>query len=144
MHWHRAAEWAIVTNGRCRITVLDTAGRAYVQDVEAGDLWYFPAGFPHSLQGLGPDGCEFVLAFDEGDQSEYNTLLVTDWLAHTPPSILAKNFGIDEDAMKSIPLNNLWIFQGREPGELSNDQEEVSSAGLPLFPSPTSSALQSH
>jgi len=134
MHWHRAAEWAIVTNGRCRITVLDTAGRAYVQDVEAGDLWYFPAGFPHSLQGLGPDGCEFVLAFDEGDQSEYNTLLVTDWLAHTPPSILAKNFGIDEDAMKSIPLNNLWIFQGREPGELSNDQEEVSSAGLPPFP----------
>ncbi len=69
MHWHRAAEWAIMTNGRCRITVLDTEGRAYVQDVEAGDLWYFPAGYPHSLQGLGPDGCEFVIVFDEGDQS---------------------------------------------------------------------------
>ncbi|MBY5705750.1 cupin domain-containing protein [Rhizobium leguminosarum] len=134
MHWHRAAEWAVMTNGRCRITVLDDKGRAYVQDVGAGDLWYFPAGFPHSLQGLGPDGCEFVIVFDEGDQSEYGTLLLTDWLAHTPPELLAKNFGMSSDAFKSIPVNDLWIFQGKEPGPLSADQEAVASAGLPEYP----------
>lgn len=132
MHWHRAAEWAIMTNGRCRITVLDTEGRAYVQDVEAGDLWYFPAGYPHSLQGLGPDGCEFVIVFDEGDQSEYGTLLLTDWLAHTSPELLAKNFGVEQDVFRNIPLQNLWIFQGKEPGPLSRDQEAVAGAGLPL------------
>ncbi len=134
MHWHRAAEWAIMTNGRCRITVLDAKGRAYVQDVGPGDLWYFPAGFPHSLQGLGPDGCEFVIVFDEGDQSEYGTLLLTDWLAHTEPELLAKNFGMSQDAFKSIPLNDLWIFQGTEPGPLSADQEAVAAAGLPEYP----------
>ena len=134
MHWHRAAEWAIMTNGSCRVTVLDAKGRAYVQDVGAGDLWYFPAGFPHSLQGLGPDGCEFVIVFDEGDQSEYGTLLLTDWMAHTPPALLAKNFGLPQDAFKSIPLNDLWIFQGKEPGPLSADQEAVASGGLPEFP----------
>ncbi|MBY3537556.1 cupin domain-containing protein [Rhizobium laguerreae] len=134
MHWHRAAEWAVMTNGRCRITVLDDKGRAYVQDVSAGDLWYFPAGFPHSLQGLGPEGCEFVIVFDEGDQSEYGTLLLTDWLAHTPPELLAKNFGMSSDAFKSIPVNDLWIFQGKEPGPLSADQEAVASAGLPEYP----------
>ncbi len=134
MHWHRAAEWAIMTNGRCRITVLDAKGRAYVQDVGAGDLWYFPAGFPHSLQGLGPDGCEFVIVFDEGDQSEYATLLLTDWMAHTAPELLAKNFGIPREAFKPIPLNDLWIFQGKEPGSLSSDQEAVASAGLPEYP----------
>ena len=64
-----------------------------VADVKEGDLWYFPAGLPHSLQGLDPDGCEFVIAFDNGNSSEFNTLLVTDWLAHTPPEVLAKNFG---------------------------------------------------
>ena len=37
-----------------------------LRDVETGDLWYFPPGLPHSLQGLGPDGCEFVLVFDNG------------------------------------------------------------------------------
>jgi hypothetical protein len=42
------------------------------------DLWFFPAGRPHSLQGLGPVGAEFVLVFDDGSQSESNTLLLTD------------------------------------------------------------------
>ena len=135
LHWHLAAEWAIMTYGHCRVTVLDQKGRAYVQDVKEGDLWYFPAGFPHSLQGLGPDGCEFVIAFDDGDASEFNTLLVTDWFAHTPPEVLAKNFGMPEETFKSIPLHDLWIFQGKEPGPLAEAQAAVaSSAGSPPFP----------
>ena len=56
LHWHPAAEWGFMTNGNCRVTVLDPQGRAYVADVSEGDLWYFPVGYPHSLQGLGPDG----------------------------------------------------------------------------------------
>lgn len=134
LHWHRAAEWAIMTNGHCRITVLDPKGRAYVQDVGPGDLWYFPAGYPHSLQGIGPDGCEFVLVFDDAHQSEYGTLLLTDWMAHTTPELLSKNFGMPADAFKDIPLNDLWIFQGKEPGPLSADQEAVASGGLPEYP----------
>lgn len=54
LHWHLAAEWAFMSYGNCRITVLDETGRAYVADVKEGDLWYFPAGLPHSLQGLAP------------------------------------------------------------------------------------------
>src|SRR5437879_9898363 len=88
MHWHLAAEWGFMSYGNCRVTILDELGRANVADVKEGDLWYFPAGLPHSLQGLGPDGCEFILAFDDGKATEYNTLLLTDWLAHTPPDIL--------------------------------------------------------
>ena len=134
MHWHLASEWAYMTNGQCRITVLDQKGRAYVQDVEEGDLWFFPAGMPHSLQGIGTDGCEFLIAFDDGHASEFNTLLVTDWVAHTPPDVLAMNFGVPADAFKSIPLDDLWIFQGKEPGPLSADQQAVASGGEPPFP----------
>ena len=126
LHWHLAAEWAYVTNGNCRITVFDDKGRADVSDVRAGDLWYFPSGFPHSLQGLGPDGCEFVICFDDGRASEFNTTLVTDWLAHTPPDILATNFGVPADTFARIPLNDLYIFQGRPPGPLSADEEAIS------------------
>ena len=93
LHWHQQAEWAVMTYGNCRVTILDQLGRPQVADVKEGDLWYFPAGLPHSLQGMGPDGSEFVIAFDNGDSSEFNTLLVTDWIAHTPPEVLAKNFG---------------------------------------------------
>jgi oxalate decarboxylase len=134
LHWHLAAEWAIMTYGRCRVTVMDPQGRASVQDVGPGDLWYFPAGYPHSLQGLGPDGAEFVLVFDEGKQSEYNTLLLTDWIAHTQPEVLALNFGVPADIFKSIPLHDLWIFQGKEPGPLAADQAAVAAGGMPPEP----------
>ena len=52
-----------------------------------------------------PDGCEFVIAFDNGNSSEFNTLLVTDWIAHTPPDVLAKMFGVPAEAFKNIPLH---------------------------------------
>ncbi len=135
MHWHQQAEWAFMLDGRCRITVLDEEGRPSVQDVKTGDLWYFPPGLPHSLQGLGVDGAEFLLAFDNGRASEFNTLLVTDWIAHTPPDVLALNFGVPADAFRRIPLDNLWIFQGDDPGPLAAAQRaSASSRGAPKHP----------
>jgi len=135
LHWHQAAEWAVMTYGNVRVTTLDTQGRPYVADVKQGDLWYFPPGLPHSLQGLGPDGGEFVLAFDNGAAGEYNTLLVTDWIAHTPPEVLAKNFGVPEASFKNIPVDQRWIFQSDMPGSLAADQQAMaSSAGTPPHP----------
>ena len=135
LHWHLAAEWAYVTYGHCRITLLTDQGQAYVADVKAGDVWYFPPGFPHSLQGLGPDGCEFVICFDDGAAGEFNTLLLTEWLAHTPPAILADSFGVPPETFARIPLNSLYIFQGELPGELAADRAAVEGAnGFPPQP----------
>jgi oxalate decarboxylase len=135
MHWHLAAEWGFMSYGNCRVTVLDEEGRAYVADVKENDLWYFPAGLPHSLQGLGPDGCEFILAFDDGKATEFNTLLLTDWLAHTPPDILAENFGVPADTFAKIPLHQLYIFQGKLPLTLDADRAAVRGpAGSPPNP----------
>lgn len=136
MHWHQQAEWAIMLDGKCRITTLDEQGRPSVQDVKAGDLWYFPPGLPHSLQGAGTTGAEFLLAFDNGMASEFNTLLLTDWVAHTPPEVLAANFGVPVEAFKNIPVDNLWIFQGEQPGPLAAAQRAAASkkgpAALPV------------
>jgi oxalate decarboxylase len=135
MHWHLAAEWGFMSYGNCRVTVLDEMGRAYVADVKENDLWYFPAGLPHSLQGLGPDGCEFILAFDDGKATEFNTLLLADWLAHTPPEILAENFGVPAETFSKIPLHQLWIFQGTLPGSLEADRAAVRAPdGFPPNP----------
>ena len=135
LHWHLAAEWAYMSYGNARVTVLDPQGRAYVSDVKAGDLWFFPSGYPHSLQGLGPDGCEFILCFDDGKASEFNTLLVTDWLIHTPPDVLALNFGMPAEAFSKMATHSLWIFQGTVPGPLAADQDAVKNpAGAPPNP----------
>ncbi len=128
LHWHQQAEWAIMLDGKCRITIIDEEGRPQVADVKTGDLWYFPPGLPHSLQGLGPTGAEFMLAFDNGKSTEFNTLMLTDWIAHTPPDVLAANFGVPADAFKNIPLDQLWIFQGTDPGPLAADERAVRSA----------------
>jgi oxalate decarboxylase len=118
-------------------------GRPYVADVKEGDIWYFPAGYQHSLQGLGPDGCEFVICFDAGDASEFNTLLVTDWFAHTPPAVLADNFGVPADTFAKTPLHNLWIFQGKVPGDLDSVRKAMTgSAGTPPEPFTFSLASQ--
>jgi oxalate decarboxylase len=131
LHWHQAAEWGFMTYGNCRVTGLDPQGRAYVADVTEGDLWYFPTGYPHSLQGLGPDGAEFLLAFDNGKQSEFNTLLVTDWVAHTPPDVLAANFGVPAETFSKIFTHDLWIFPSSVPGPLAADQDAVKSPNGP-------------
>jgi oxalate decarboxylase len=127
LHWHQQAEWAVMTDGKCRVTCIDADGRPAVRDVKQGDLWYFPPGLPHSLQGLGPTGCEFVIVFDNGHSTEFNTLLLTDWMAHTPPEILAENFNLPVSAFKNIPVDNLWIFQGKEPPPLEQVQAQIKS-----------------
>lgn len=135
LHWHQQAEWAIVTVGGIRITTIDSQGRSEVADVEMGDIWYFPPGLPHSLQGIGANGGEFVIAFDDGASGEFNTLMLSDWLAHTPPDILAQNFGVPADKFKNIPLEQLWIYQGAQAGQLKADQlYAASSLGRPDHP----------
>ncbi|MEJ0091659.1 MAG: oxalate decarboxylase family bicupin [Limisphaerales bacterium] len=131
MHWHKAAEWAFMIKGRARITAIDQEGRTFQDDVGEGDLWYFPAGIPHSIQGIEGDGCEFLLVFDDGNFSEEETFLLSDWMAHTPKEILAKNFGVPESAFNRIPEKDLWIFQAPVPGPLAADR--VAGAGpVPL------------
>src|SRR5271154_6021103 len=91
LHWHTANEWAYMEAGKARVTVLNPDGTMFVDDIEEGDLWFFPAGYPHSIQGLGEHGCQFLLVFDEGNFSEDGTFLLSEFVAHTPPEILEKN-----------------------------------------------------
>lgn len=122
MHWHDAAEWSYMLKGSARITAVDQNGRTFQDDIHEGDLWYFPAGIPHSIQGLGDDGCEFLLVFDDGNFSEDETFLLTDWLSHTPKEVLAKNFNVAVSAFNKIPKHELYIFQSKIPPLLSKDR----------------------
>jgi oxalate decarboxylase len=125
LHWHLPAEWAFVLYGNARITGFDQDARSFVADVSAGDLWNFPSGIPHSIQGLDPDGTEFLLVFDDGKFSEFDTFLPTTWMAHTPVEVLTKNFKLPDSAFTQIPMHELYIFQAAVPGPLSADQQKA-------------------
>ncbi|WP_413789333.1 oxalate decarboxylase family bicupin [Paenibacillus tyrfis] len=121
LHWHQQAEWAIMLVGRARITAVDQNGRNFIADVGVGDLWYFPPGIPHSIQGL-EEGCEFLLVFDDGKFSDLNTLSISDWFAHTPKDVLSANFGVPISAFTHIPQQQRYIFQANVPGSLESQQ----------------------
>ena len=123
LHWHKAAEWAYMLYGTARITAIDAQGRNFVDDVGVGDLWFFGSGIPHSIQGLGPDGCEFLLVFDDGSFDEDNTFLISDWFKHTPVDVLAKNFGVPSSSFAHLPdPTERYIFPAPLPGPLASDR----------------------
>jgi oxalate decarboxylase len=123
LHWHKQAEWAYMLYGAARITAIDQDGNNFVDDVGVGDLWYFPGGIPHSIQGLGPDGCEFLLVFDDGSFDEDDTFLITDWFKHIPNEVLGKNFAVSGDNFAHLPdSSQRYIFKSEVPGPLGPDK----------------------
>ncbi len=138
LHWHVPSEWAYVTYGKGRITGIDAEGRKHISDVKEGDLWLFPGGVPHSVQGLEPDGCEFVLVFNDGNFSEDSTFGITDYMAHTPKDVLAKNFGVPASTFDKLGKGDLWIFNAPLPGSLADD---LAQSKQPNVPNPYAFAL---
>lgn len=131
LHWHQQAEWSYMLLGRARITAVDQEGRNFIADIGPGDLWYFPPGIPHSIQGL-EEGCEFLLVFDDGNFSDLNTLSISDWFAHTPKDVLSANFGVPESAFAHIPSSQVYIFQGDVPPPLEREEVKSPYGTIPL------------
>ena len=69
---------------------------------------------PHHIQALG-EGVEFLLVFDDGMFSENSTFMISDYFAHTPRSVLAKNFGWSPEQLANMPEREKYIFNGQVP-----------------------------
>ncbi|KAK0193464.1 oxalate decarboxylase [Armillaria mellea] len=141
LHWHKTSEWAYVLKGSTQITAVDAEGRNYIATVDAGDLWYFPPGVPHSLQATSDDaaGSEFILVSSTtGAFSEDSTFLLTDWLAHVPMEVLERNFLFDNSqAFAHIPAQELYIFPSTPPADDASAPESPQGT----VPDPYSFAL---
>lgn len=71
--------------GSVLVSAVDETGKNQVDVLEVGDIWYFPKGSAHTIQGLPPattnttsaklinsglsDENEYLLAFDDGNLS---------------------------------------------------------------------------
>jgi oxalate decarboxylase len=127
LHWHaNAAEWAYVFSGHCRVTTIDPLNQSQVADFGPGDVWYFPRGHGHSIEGIGSEPCLFVLVFDNGYFSEFGTFSSSDWIAHTPPDVLAKNFGVPAATFANFPKGEVYIATGPVPQPLPSNPPAAS------------------
>jgi oxalate decarboxylase len=133
LHWHaNAAEWAYVIQGQARTTVFSPAGHWQTADFAPGDVWYFPRGYGHSIQGIGREECVFLLGFDNGYFSEFATFSITDWLAHTPREVLAKNLGVPAATFADFPKKEVYIAKGPVPPPLPANPAPGSLNSGPL------------
>ncbi|KAI0100734.1 Bicupin, oxalate decarboxylase/oxidase [Nemania sp. FL0031] len=128
LHWHTSAEWALILKGSVRVAAIDEDGASFVDDVTAGDVWFFPAGIPHSLQAL-DEGCEFLLVFDDGAFSEDETFLATEMILRSPKEVWAKDLQTNVSALDDIPSDQKYIFNGTPAPANISEQNITGSAG---------------
>jgi oxalate decarboxylase family bicupin protein len=128
LHWHIASEWSLVLKGSARLAAVNEDGESFIDDVAAGDVWFFPAGVPHSIQAL-DEGVEFLLVFDQGDFSEDNTFLASEFMLRNPKEVLSKNFQTPVSAFDNIPQDQLYIFEGTPAPANISSQQKVGPSG---------------
>ncbi|KAK5120624.1 hypothetical protein LTR85_005982 [Meristemomyces frigidus] len=132
LHWHKANEWSFLLKGSARLTAVNEAGETFADDLQAGDVWFFPAGIPHAIQAM-ESGVEFLLVFDDGSFSEDNTFLVSELFERNPTSVLAKDLRVDTSAFDNLPDGQLYIFEGTPaPKNISENNITGPAGPIPL------------
>ncbi len=126
LHWHTSAEWAYMIYGNARITAVDAESRSFVNDVERAICGCFPVVFPTRFRDWAPDGCKFLLVFNDGNFNEFETFLLTDWFTHTPKEVLAKNFGVPESTFDNVPKKSSSSSATDLPRPLEEEQKAAA------------------
>ena len=115
LHWHAiAAEWAFVIKGRVRTTVIGPDGTSETNDFDPGDVWYFPRGHGHMLQGLGRAR---ATSFSSSTMVPFRVRYVQQ---HRLAGAYAARGALEGTwvtgfGLREIPKEELYIVQGRIP-----------------------------
>jgi oxalate decarboxylase len=58
-------------------------------------------------------------------------MLLSEWMAHTPPEVLMKNFGLGSESLAKLPTEALYIFPGAVPtNTVAEDKEEIGGSAV--------------
>jgi len=75
------------------------------------------------FRASGPDGARFLLVFDDGNFNEFETFLLTDWIAHTPPEGAGARTSMLREPFANSPKKELFIFCASASGALADEQQ---------------------
>lgn len=138
LHWHaNAAEWAYVLEGQVRTTIIHPDGNTYIDNFSAGDVWYFPKGYGHVLQGIGDKPCHFILIFDNGDFSEDHTFSITDFVSSVPKEIAAQNLHLSVAEVEKLYQGEAYFAKCKPPtynNQLLTKRSKAELSSLHRYP----------
>lgn len=92
IHWHSNNEIAYVVSGGGRVGVVGPEQNYSLFNVNAGDAWFFPAGFLQYYQA-GPDGLTLVLWFNKDSIS---TITVPQAFTPIPHGVFQDSFLVND------------------------------------------------
>lgn len=132
LHWHpQAAEWGVVTEGTCLITLMNNNGQYTNELVSEGSVWYFPSSWGHSIYGQDPElGCTMTLFFDYPQAPTYNDLSISQMISYFPSDVVSENLGVPLDVLKTFPQQIIVVTEGPKPPQ----RVPESTNPLPLSP----------
>lgn len=105
LHWHpNADEWQYYIKGSGRMTVFNAGPSAVTADFNPGDIGYVKKGLGHYVLNTGDTDLVFVAVFRS---ERYEEISLADWLAHTPPEMVAATFNLDPEIVARFPKERL-------------------------------------
>ena len=103
MHWHpNADEWQYYLKGSGRATVFNTGPAAITADFHAGDIGYIKKAYGHFVENTGTTDLVFIEVFRA---DRFQEVALADWLAHSPPDMVAQTLNLDPAYVAQIPRN---------------------------------------
>ena len=100
LHWHpNADEWQYWISGQGRMTVFNTGPKAQTADFNPGDIGVVKKSLGHYIKNTGSTDLVFMEIFKD---SQYQEVSLAQWLAGTPPDLLASHLHMDPKLMEKF------------------------------------------
>jgi oxalate decarboxylase len=109
MHWHpNTDEWQYYLDGRARMTVFASSGKARTFDFQAGDIGYVPFAMGHYVENVGDEPLRFLEMFRS---ARFADLSLSQWMALVPPELVRAHLDLDDATMRALPKDKPVIVR---------------------------------
>jgi oxalate decarboxylase len=78
-------------------------------DFNPGDIGYVPRNFGHYVENIGDTDLQFFAVFRT---PQYQEVSLADWLAHSPPQMVAEHLNVDPAMVSRWPGSDMFIMPG--------------------------------
>ncbi|KAF9456907.1 RmlC-like cupin domain-containing protein [Collybia nuda] len=107
LHWHTKDEWLYILHGHGRATAFSGSSTARTFDFQVGDTGVFPVSYGHYMKNLSPTEPLILLEVFKSDK--FVDFSATQWLALTPPQVVADLLNISVAAVQTFKKDKQLI-----------------------------------